>query len=314
MLKIMSGEVNNSQISALLTALKIKGEVAEEVAGFALAMREKSVKINTDPTDIIDVCGTGGDSSGTFNISTTAAFIVAGAGIKVAKHGNRSISSKSGSADVLTQLGININFSAERSAQALDEVGITFMFAPNHHPAMKSVAPVRKELAVKTVFNILGPLTNPAGTKKQLIGTFSDKTAELMAKAAEKLDMEKVCFVCTDNRYDEILLSGNTRLIEFTAGSGVNSKNITSENFQLPEINIEEISGDSPSKNAEILVHILNGSDKGAPYFVSVANAAMGLFAAGHSNVLSECVLAAKESVDSGKAFEKLNLLKNFTE
>jgi anthranilate phosphoribosyltransferase len=313
MSKIMVGEVNNSQISALLTALKIKGEVAEEVAGFALAMREKSITVEINARDVIDVCGTGGDSSGTFNISTTAAFIVAGCGVRVAKHGNRSISSSSGSADVLAESGIDINLSAEDSARALDEVGITFMFAPNHHPAMKYVAPVRKELAMKTVFNILGPLTNPAGTKKQMIGTFNEETAELMAKAAEKLDMAKVCFICTDNRYDEILLSGKTSVFEYTQGSGIHFKSLTNADFNLPEVNIEEIKGESPVENAEILRRILDGSEKGSPYYVSVANAAMGLYAADYSDKLQDCVAAAQESVDSGKALEKLRLLQRFS-
>ena len=165
--KIMSGEVNPSQLAGFLIALKSKGETAEEIGGFANAMRNKSIKLDVEGENIIDVCGTGGDYSGTFNISTTTAFIVAGAGIKVAKHGNRSISSNSGSADVLSELGININLNAEQSQRALTKVGISFLFAPNFHPAMKYAAPVRKELGIKTVFNLLGPLTNPANTKKQ---------------------------------------------------------------------------------------------------------------------------------------------------
>ena len=165
---IMSGEVNNSQLAAILIALKGKGETAAEIAGFASAMREKSIKVETKRSDLIDVCGTGGDDSGTINISTAAAFVVAGAGIGVAKHGNKSISSRSGSADVLTQLGVKIDLSPSETGRAIDETGIGFLFAPYYHPAMKFASVVRKELGMKTVFNLLGPLTNPAGTKNQL--------------------------------------------------------------------------------------------------------------------------------------------------
>ncbi len=312
MLTIMSGDVNNSQIAALLTALKIKGEVPEEVAGFAMAMRDRSIKLKIKYDGLVDVCGTGGDNSGTFNISTTSAFVVAGAGIKVAKHGNRSISSSSGSADVINELGININLSAQDSAKAIGEIGISFLFAPDYHPAMKYVAPVRKELAMKTVFNILGPLTNPAGTKKQMIGTFNDRTAEIMAKAAVWLDMDKVCFVCSENKYDEILLSGETRLFEYSKGNGIRIRSITNEDFDLPSVDIAKIQGSSPAQNAEILTNILTGKEKGAPFFVTVANAAMGLFAADYAPDLLSCVKVAKESIDSGKAMAKLNELRDF--
>src|SRR3989304_7186624 len=194
--EIMQGSINNSHLSGILIALKLKGESAEEIAGFASAMRENSQKIICDDENMIDVCGTGGDNSGSFNISTAVAFTVAGAGVKVAKHGNRSISSKSGSADVLEELGININLSKEQSEEALDKVGMAFLFAPLYHPAMKHAGQVRKELGIKTVFNMLGPLTNPAGVKRQMIGTFSIKAAETMCEAAKYLGHKKVCFVC----------------------------------------------------------------------------------------------------------------------
>jgi len=312
MLNIMSGEENNSQIAALLTALKIKGEVPEEVAGFASAMREKSIKVDISADNVVDVCGTGGDNSGTFNISTSAAFVVAGAGIKVAKHGNRSISSKSGSADVLTELGINISLSAQNSAKAIEDIGISFLFAPDYHPAMKHVGPVRNELAMKTVFNILGPLTNPAGTKKQMIGTFNDRTAEIMAKAAVWLKMEKVCFICTEDKFDEILLRGGTRLFEYSKERGIRIKNITHKDFDLPEVKLSHIQGKSPENNAQILTNILSGKEKGAPFYVTIANAAMALYAADLAHDLSSCTDAAREAIESGQALDKLNQLREY--
>ena len=197
---IMSGEVNNAHLAGILIALKAKGECAAEIAGFAKAMREKSIKVKVSNPNVIDVCGTGGDDSGTFNISTAAAFVVAGAGVAVAKHGNKSISSRSGSADVLTEMGININLSPDATKQALEEIGISFLFAPQYHPAMKYAAVVRKELGMKTAFNLLGPLTNPAGTKRQLIGVYNNRSAKLLAEAAQYLDMEHVCFICTGDK------------------------------------------------------------------------------------------------------------------
>jgi anthranilate phosphoribosyltransferase len=311
MLAIMEGQANQSQLAALLTALKIKGEVADEVAGFAMAMREKSVKLVTDRENLVDVCGTGGDNSGTFNISTTSAFVVAGAGVKVAKHGNRSISSKSGSADVLKALEININLSPQASKQAIEEIGISFLFAPDYHPAMKHVAPVRKDLAMKTVFNILGPLTNPAGTRKQVIGTFNNHAAELMVKAAEKLDMERVCFLCSEDRFDEITLSGETLVFEYSASDGLIRKQLTHKDFGLPTLEHGQLEGHTPEQNAEILVNVLSGKERGGPYWATVANAAMGLYVAGLSTDLKQCVDKAVRTIDSGMAFEKLEALRN---
>lgn len=312
MLHIMNGEVNNAQIAALLIALKCKGETAEEVAGFAQAMRDKAVKIKSNSANTIDVCGTGGDYSGTFNVSTAAAFVVAGAGVKVAKHGNRSISSKSGSADVLEKLGINISLPPEHSQKALNELGITFLFAPNHHPAMKHVATVRKELGMKTIFNILGPLTNPAGTKKQLIGTFNTHIAHTMAQAAQKLAMEKVCFVCTANKFDEISLTEETEVHEYSSSEGIKKYVISHKTFDFPKINAQELKGDSPERNAEILLDVLIHKRRNPVYFVTVANAAMALYSADYSNDLKQCAAVAEESILSGKALDKLNQLREF--
>ncbi|RPI73213.1 MAG: anthranilate phosphoribosyltransferase, partial [Ignavibacteriales bacterium] len=213
--EIMNGKVDNSNLAGFLIALKSKGEAPEEVAGFAMAMRDSCIKINFSDDNLIDVCGTGGDNSGSFNISTAVSFVAAGAGVKVAKHGNKSVSSKCGSADVLQQLGININLPKEKAEEALDKIGIAFLFAPLYHPAMRHAVQVRKELRMKTVFNMLGPLTNPAGVKRQLIGTFNSVAAETMAKAAMHLNIDKVCFVCCGDKYDEVYLGEPTSIFEF---------------------------------------------------------------------------------------------------
>ena len=314
MLKIMSGEVNNSRIAAYLTALKSQGEHYQEIAGSARAMRDMSIKIESSLNEpVIDVCGTGGDESGTFNISTAAAFVVAGAGVKVAKHGNRSISSKSGSADVLKELGVNINLPAEKSAQALSKVGITFLFAPDYHPAMKHVAPVRRELGMKTIFNMLGPLTNPARIRRQMIGTFNNLAAEKMVRALEFLDMDKVCFVCTENRFDEITLSGITEVFEYTPEETKKYK-LSFEEFGYPAVKIEELKGDSPEHNAELLRELFTSSKMDAKFYVTAANAGMGLYAAGYSDSLANCLKAAEDSILTGNAKEKLEKLITFGE
>ncbi|MBU1101299.1 MAG: anthranilate phosphoribosyltransferase [Bacteroidetes bacterium] len=311
MYSIMSGRENNSQIASLLTALKMKGETSEEVAGFVKAMREKVIKIECSDYRTIDVCGTGGDGSGSFNISTAVAFVVAGAGIPVAKHGNRSISSNSGSSDVLHELGVDVNLSPEHSQWALDKIGIAFLFAPLYHPAMKYVAPIRNELKFRSIFNILGPLTNPAGVKRQLIGTFNEKVAQLMADATKHLEMKNVGFVCTNNSFDEVSLSHTTKVIEYSPEL-TTLYELTHESFNFPKINLEEIKGHSAKENAEIIFNIYSKKEKNAPYYVVVANAALALKISGHSSTLSDCIAAAEESIQSGKALQKLNDLKSF--
>ena len=309
---IMNGEVNGSHLAGLLIALKSKRESSEEVAGFASAMREKGTKIKMNGNTTIDVCGTGGDNSGTFNISTAVAFVVAGAGVSVAKHGNRSISSLCGSADVLQELGININLSPEQSEKALHQIGITFLFAPNFHPAMKHAAPVRKELGMKTIFNMLGPLTNPAEVRHQLIGTFNDAAAELMCSAAEYLGFEKVCFVCTDNRFDEISLNGKTNVYEYDRISGTKKYVVTNTTFSYPKVPLEEIAGGDAKTNAEIILTVLKNKTQNGAFYTICANAAMALYAANFSSDLEVCKLAAEESILSGKAYDKLVALKDF--
>jgi anthranilate phosphoribosyltransferase len=311
---IMNGEVNNSHLAGFLIALKAKGETAAEIAGFAKAMREISIKVNVDNSNLIDVCGTGGDDSGTFNISTAAAFVVAGAGVGVAKHGNKSISSRSGSADVLVELGININLNPEQTARALQEVGISFLFAPQYHPAMKYAATVRKELGMKTAFNLLGPLTNPAHTRRQLIGVYNNHSARLMAEAAGYLDMEHVCFICTGNHRDEITLEDMTEVNEYRAGQQVRRFTIGSADFDYPKATIENLKGDGPARNAEIILGVLQHGIKNDAYRVVAANAALALYCAGFSPDLLACRAAAEASIDEGKAYEKLVQLGHFEE
>lgn len=314
MTHIMNGECNNSLIAGLLLALRTKKETPEEVAGFVMAMREKSVKIKSYNPDTIDVCGTGGDGSNTFNISTASAFVVAGIGIHVAKHGNRSISSKSGSADVLTHLGININLSPSNAEEALNEIGITFLFAPLYHPAMKFAAEVRRELGMKTIFNILGPLTNPANTKKQIVGVFNDNTALLMAEASKYLDMERVLFLCTDDCLDEVSLTAPTNIYEHNSGCDTKNYYIDSATFGFNPVDIRILQSDSTEKNAEMILSVLKNKTKGDIFNVIVANAAVAIHTAGYSDNLLVCKAAAEESIFSGNAYCKLMALKSFGE
>lgn len=314
MYSIMSGNENNSKIASLLTALKMKGETSEEVAGFVKAMREKVIKIKCENERVIDVCGTGGDGSGTFNISTAVSFVVAGAGVSVAKHGNRSISSRSGSSDVLHELGVDVQLNPELSEKALNEIGIAFLFAPLYHPAMKHVAPIRKELEFRSIFNILGPLTNPAGVKRQLIGTFNDDVARLMTDAIRLLEMEKVAFLCTSNRYDEITLTDITKVYEVNHDHSMYFYSLTNENFGYPKATLEQLQGGSAKENAEIIYKVFTGETDGAAYEVVVANAAMALKTAGVSDDLIECKEIAEESIKSGATLRKLKELKEFGE
>ena len=305
---IMNGKVNNSQIAALLTAMKIKGETPEEIAGFAMAMRNNGIKISSSDLNTIDVCGTGGDNSGSFNISTAVAFVVAGAGVRVAKHGNRSITSKSGSSDVLSDLGVKIDLSPEKAEQALDEIGITFLFAPIYHPAMKNVAPVRVELKFKTIFNVLGPLTNPANTTKQMIGTYNYNIAEKMVKASKLLGMENVTFVCTNDQYDEITLANTSRLISMK-DSEVITEEIDASTFGYKNVNLKEIIGSTPNENSKIILRLFSNPERNAHFNVVAANAAVALCTTGNYDNLEAAKIAAEDSILSGKALVKLKEL-----
>ena len=311
--EIMNGNVNNSLLAGILTSMRLKGVTSLEIAGFAKVMREKSLKIKSTNGEAIDVCGTGGDKSGTFNISTAVAFVVAGAGVKVAKHGNRSISSKSGSADVLKELGVNITLPREISEKALEEIGITFLFAPQYHPAMKHAAPVRKELGIRTVFNMLGPLTNPASVNKQMIGTFSNEAASLMAEAATHLNFERVCFLCNENKYDEILLNGKTEIFEYNGNGKIKNYQISNKTFGYDTVELNEIKGGSAEINAKIIEDIFNGTNTNGGFTTVVANAAMALYCSKYSDDLSVCQNTAEDSIVNGAAKNKLEELIKFS-
>lgn len=311
--EIMNGNVNNSMLAGILTSMRLKGVTSLEIAGFAKVMRAKSLKIKSDDNEAIDVCGTGGDKSGTFNISTAVAFVAAGAGAKVAKHGNSSISSKSGSADVLKELGVNINLPPDASERALEEIGITFLFAPQYHPTMKHAAPVRKELGIRTIFNMLGPLTNPAGVNKQMIGTFSNEAARLMAEAATHLNFERVCFLCNENKFDEILLNGKTEIFEYNGNGKIKNYQITNEAFDYDTVELNEIKGGSADINAKIIEDIFNGSNTTGCFTTVAVNAAMALYCSKYSDDLSACQDAAENSIKNGAAKNKLEELKEFS-
>ncbi|MBD3409395.1 MAG: anthranilate phosphoribosyltransferase [Ignavibacteriales bacterium] len=310
---IMRGEANHSQIAGFLVALKSKGEAPSEIAGFALAMRDASVNVPDPPPNAIDVCGTGGDNSGTLNLSTIVSFVVAAAGVPVAKHGNRSISSKSGSADVLKELGVAVDLSPENASRALKEIGVAFLFAPMYHPAMKHAAPVRKELAMKTVFNILGPLTNPAGVKRQMIGVFNDDAANKMREAAADLAPERIALVCADDAYDEITLSGTANVYEYEAGER-RDRSLQAKDFGYESVAIEELRGGDPKVNAERTLAILGEKTLSGAGKVAAANAALALQVAGFDDDLGACVRAAEETIVSGAAIAKLRDLVAFSE
>jgi anthranilate phosphoribosyltransferase len=306
---IMEGNASPVIISSFLTAMKAKGETAEEVAGFAKAMRDQSIKINCENPNVIDVCGTGGDNSGTFNISTATAFVVAACGIPVAKHGNRSVSSNSGSADVLKELGVNINMSPQTAELALNKIGITFLYAPLYHPAMKFAAPVRQELKIRTVFNILGPLTNPVNLKRQMIGTFSDEAAALLCNASKYLGYDKIYVICSNNRYDEILLEHTTSVYELTEGNKLEYYQISNHDFNYDKIGSENIKGSTPTENAKIILDIFQNHKNNGGFKTICANAAMALKVAGAFDNLSDAKDAAEEAIISSKALNKLKQL-----
>jgi anthranilate phosphoribosyltransferase len=309
---ILTGKATEAQIGGLLVALRAKGETVNELVGFAQILRERGVRMNIDDPDAIDMCGTGGDGLGTFNISTVSSFVVAGAGVTVAKHGNKSVTSKSGSADVLTALGVNVQCSSETVQTCINRIGIGFLFAPLFHPAMKHVAKTRMELGVRSIFNMLGPLINPAGVRRQLIGTYHPIAMHLLAGALRELGAIKACIVHSDDGMDEVTLSGSTGILEVNGGGEISAYKIDPIDFGLPQRSIESIQGGNKEINAAIAVSVLQGEASPARDVV-VANAAMGLYVAGKAATLSEGKDMAVESIDSGRAMGKLNQLITLT-
>jgi anthranilate phosphoribosyltransferase len=303
---MMSGEATPSQMGGLLMALRVRGETVDEITGAVTAMREKMLRVSA-PADAIDVVGTGGDASGSYNISTCAAFIVAGAGVPVAKHGNRALSSRSGAADVLGALGVNIELPPEQVGRCIRDAGIGFMFAPAHHPAMKNVGPTRVELGTRTIFNLLGPLSNPAGVRRQMVGVFSRQWLEPLAQVLKNLGSEAVWVVHGSDGLDEITTSGPTYVAALENGA-VRSFEITPEDVGLPRVKPEALRGGDATANAHALTEVLKGK-KNAFRDVAVLNAAAGLIVAGRAKELKQAVALAEKSVDSGEAEGRLQRL-----
>jgi anthranilate phosphoribosyltransferase len=309
--QIMSGAVTPAQVGALVTALRMRGETVDEITGFAAAMRQHALKveIDLDAGPVVDTCGTGGDASGTFNISTTAAFVIAGAGVKVAKHGNRSVTSKCGSADLLEGLGVAIELSPADVARCVDEAGIGFMYAPAFHPAMRFVGPTRREIGIRTVFNILGPLTNPAGAQHQLIGVGHPGIAEKLANALARLGSRHAVLVHAEEGLDELGLSGPSRVTEFDARAGdVRSYTISPSDFGLFETPRGSLAGGDVAKNASTTLAILSGED-GPPRDAVLLNAGAGIYAANAAESIAEGIAMAENAIDSRKAMQRLEHL-----
>ena len=304
--QMMSGEATPSQMGGLLMALRVRGETVEEITGAVSAMRAKMLRVNAPP-DAVDVVGTGGDASGSFNISTCAALIVAGAGVPVAKHGNRALSSRSGAADVLAALGVNIDLTPEAIGRCIREAGIGFMFAPAHHPAMKNVGPTRVELGTRTIFNLLGPLSNPAGVRRQMVGVFSRQWTQPLAQVLKNLGSDRVWVVHGSDGLDEITTAGPTSVTALEDGAITNFE-ISPEDVGLPRVKPEALRGGDAAANAEALHSVLAGKDFAFRH-VALINAAAGLLVAGKVKTLKEGVELAARAVDSGEAAGRLERL-----
>jgi len=302
---IMSGKITDAQIGAFLIALRVKGETIEEIAGCARVMRDKATSIRPKRRDLVDTCGTGGDGSGTFNISTTVAFVVAGAGLGVAKHGNRAMSSNCGSADVLAELGFNLECSPEQVAKSIDEVGIGFLFAPALHGAMKHAIGPRREIGTRTVFNVLGPLTNPAGASCQLIGVYAPELTEKLAGVLDQLGAERAIVVHGVDGLDEITLTGSSRLSQLTNGK-IETTEIHPSQFGIELSDSNALKGGDAVTNAKILCEILDGS-LGPKRDIVLLNAAAALVVGGISSSIGEGVERAREAIDDGSARNTLD-------
>jgi len=304
--RMMSGEATPSQMGGLLMALRVRGETVDEITGAVTTMRAKMLDVKAPP-DAVDVVGTGGDASGSFNISTCAAFVVAGCGVPVAKHGNRALSSKSGAADVLQALGVKIDLDAGQVGDCIREAGIGFMFAPAHHPAMKNVGPTRVELGTRTIFNLLGPLSNPAGVKRQMVGTFSKHWVEPMAQVLKNLGSESIWVVHGSDGLDEITTAGPTSVAALENGK-IRTFEVTPEDAGLPRAKPEALRGGDADANAKALLDVLKGKP-GAFRDVAILNASAALIVAGKAKSLKEGAALAAKSIDSGEAEGRLDRL-----
>ncbi len=310
---MMEGKLPESQIAAFLTALRMKGETVSEITGVAKALLRKARRIECDVENAVDLCGTGGDGSGTFNISTTAAFIAAGAGVTVAKHGNRSVSSPVGSADVLEALGVNITLSPSVAQRCLAETGIVFLFAPVYHPAMGNVAKCRKELGIRTVFNLIGPVVNPAGVRNQVMGVYSPDLLSSVAEVLRNLGSNRVMVVCGEGSVDEITVTGNSSITELRDGE-ISSYDLSPADLGIKRRKPEEIAGGgTAAANAEIIFSVLKAQQNGAKTDAGLLNAAAAVYVSGLADSLASALVLAEQSLRSGAALEKLRKLTEFT-
>ena len=303
---MMSGAATPSQMGALLMALRVRGETIDEITGAVSTMRAKMLRVDAPP-NAVDVVGTGGDASGTYNISTLASLIVAGAGVPVAKHGNRALSSKSGAADVLMALGVKIDLTPEQVSRCIKDAGIGFMFAPAHHPAMKNVGATRVELGTRTIFNLLGPLSNPAGVKRQMVGVFSKQWLEPLAETLKNLGSEAAWIVHGSDGLDEITMCGRTSVAALENGK-VRTFDIAPEDVGLSPCKPDQLRGGDATANAAALLHVLDG-EKGPHRDVAVMNAGAALVVAGKAKDLKQGVAVAQQSLDSGEAGKRLERL-----
>lgn len=302
--EIMGGKTTNAQIASFITALRMKGETIDEITACAMVMRRYGLKLAHE-RDVLDIVGTGGDEANTFNVSTVSSIVISAAGIPVAKHGNRSVSSKCGSADVLEALGVKIDIPVDRSEQILREIGICFLYAPMYHSSMKYAAPVRKELGVRTVFNILGPLSSPANANLQLLGVYDENLVEPMARVLANLGVKRAMVVYGHDGLDEISLSAKTTVCEVNEGR-INSFFLDPHQFGFDYCKREELIGGDPAMNANIALDILSG-EKGPKRNIVLLNSAICLYMTYNNITLRECVRMAQQTIDSGKAMEKLN-------
>lgn len=311
MREILSGEVGTLEIADFLTALSAKGETIEELTAAVRVMLEHVDPISVDRPNILDTCGTGGDQKGSFNISTLAAFSASGAGVTVAKHGNRSVSSRCGSADVLEALGVDINMNKAKIKKCLEDIGIAFLFAPNLHPAMRAVMPARKQIAQKTMFNILGPLINPARATNQLVGVYSRRWVKPLAQVLYNLGSKHVLVVHGSDGLDEVTTTGETFVTEVKDGL-LRDYQISPEEFGLRKAGFEELSGGTVEENARIITEVLSGK-RGSRRDIVLLNAGCAIYAADKADSIGEGIKLAQEAIDSGKALKKLELLKEYS-
>lgn len=304
--EIMSGNASDIEISAYLTALRMKGETTDEITACANGMRKAGVHLKHDGMEVLEIVGTGGDEAFTFNISTVSGFVISAAGVPVAKHGNRSVSSKCGAADCLESLGVKLDVSVEKSEEILRKIGMCFMFAQKYHSSMKYVAPVRKTLGIRTVFNILGPLANPANAEYQLMGVYSESLLKPMAEVLSKLGLKRGMVVCGCDGLDEITMTGITKACLIDNGK-ITEMVINPEDYGFKLCQPDELVGGNPEVNKQIALDILSGKEKGAKRDVVILNSAVCLFIAGKGTI-KECIDIAKEQLDSGKAMKQLEM------